>query len=186
MFWSVLFIAGMLTLSISQLARMIILLSGRWKGPILRSCEHYAPTESVFDPVPSFLFWLGTLILTMGTGLSLYANVDAPVYLVGAFFMIIGFWIGQREREGRSKISDWMPVPLWYKALKERTTREERRHIAYMWLNLPDGTRAHFNDNDAAFASWVDLMIMSTVQQTVYDPILERSSQVSRYQTGRS
>ncbi len=182
MFWGVLVIGGLIAFSAAQLARMMILLSGRWKGPILRTCEHYSPTESMFDPLPSIFFWSGTLVLSISTGLSILTSIRAPIYLIGAGLMIIGFWIGQREREGRSRIADWMPVPLWYKALKDRTTREERRHIAYMWLNLPPGTRAYFNDNDSAFASWVDLIVISTVQRTVYDPVMERSSQFQHYQ----
>ncbi|MBE2184123.1 MAG: hypothetical protein IAE89_11900 [Anaerolineae bacterium] len=181
MLLSALFITGMLILSISQLARMMILISGHWKGPILRTCEPYAPEEPIFDPIPSILFWAGSLILTISTGLTVFARIEAPIYIIGALLMIIGFWIGQREREGRLRIMEWLPLPAWYKTLKERTTREERRHIAYMWLNLPESTRAHFNDSDMAFAKWVDLMIMSTVQQTVYDPVLEMRSQTYRH-----
>jgi hypothetical protein len=43
-----------------------------------------------------------------------------------------------------------------------RTTRAERRRLAYMWLRLPAKLRLIYNSNDRAFMEWADMVILST------------------------
>ncbi len=63
----------------------------------------------------------------------------------------------------------FLSLPHWYVELRERTTREERRRIAYMWLCLPRSTRLHYNGSDRNFQIWADQVILATISQTVED-----------------
>jgi hypothetical protein len=53
--------------------------------------------------------------------------------------------------------------PRWLFELGERTSRLERRRIAYMWLRLPLRLRLIYNSNDRAFLEWADMVILSTL-----------------------
>ena len=55
-----------------------------------------------------------------------------------------------------------MAWPRWIHELREYTTRDERRRIAYNWLRLPLRTRLHYNSDDRAFMLWADLLVLST------------------------
>jgi hypothetical protein len=162
------------------LGRLIIILLGWWKAPVLKSLEPYAPVESLFDPLPLLLFWVGMLILNGGLFVSIWFDLRTPLFLIGALLIYLAYFVYQRS-EKMVRSLRILHYPRWYDELRTRTTREERRRIAYMWLRLPDGTRAAFNTNHAAFNQWVDLVILATVQQTVYDPQLEEQAQRRSY-----
>jgi hypothetical protein len=118
-------------------------------------------------------FWTGMVILSLGLIVTTQLGVDMPVYLVGVAGIIYGYWRSTRL-PSRSRAP--FPLPVWHADLVRRTTREERRHIAWRWLFLPDRTRRALSDNDAAFRLWADLMIVSTVQHTHEFDLTERES----------
>ena len=55
-----------------------------------------------------------------------------------------------------------MRYPRWYSELNDRTTREERRRLGYMWLRLPISLKMVYDTNDHAFFQWVDLVLVAT------------------------
>jgi hypothetical protein len=160
---------------IVQLLRYVLILSGRWKGPIFRLYQEYAPAESVFDPLPQLLCWSGALVMSVGLILTFVFRVEVPLYLIGIGMLISAFALYQYHPAWR--YGSMLRLPAWDQQLRTMTTREERRHLAYMWLQLPERTRHYLNDHDSAFWQWVELVILSTVQQTTYDPRLETAIQ---------
>lgn len=160
---SIVVLAVVALVSLGFLIRLTLILSGRLKGIILRRWELYQPNEIFFDPVSHMSFWGGMALLSIGLLVAAQFRLNTPIYLLGAAGIAFGYWRSSRQGEPDDEP---FPLPLWYAELVRRTTREERRHIAYRWLYLPDGTRRALSDNDAAFRLWADLMIVSTIQYT--------------------
>lgn len=151
-----------LILSLVMLLRLALMVTGKFKDPMLAQFERYGGNELKFSLFPDLLLW-GALALIFGH-LALKPVILLPhgMMVLGGlllYFRLIYPLMGQSIREDLEALS---PRPLWYRRLLEYTAREERRQLAYMWLRLPRRTRLIFNVNDRAFYQWADLIVVST------------------------
>ncbi|MFO7323331.1 MAG: hypothetical protein DIU68_016495 [Chloroflexota bacterium] len=156
-------VLGLLLLtSLIYLIRHALVLAGLLKGPILRLFEKYGDEEPFYYPLPGMLVALSVFVLALGILVAPYVRA---FYLPAgpALILLILAWIAWDRREvARRHPEIFMVYPRWINHLREYTTREERRRIAYMWLHLPWRTRLHYNSNDRAFLLWTDLLVLST------------------------
>lgn len=162
-----------------QIARLALLMSGRWKGPIIAGWTRYQPEEARFDPLPALVLWSGLLSTIVGMATVSTSTVEAPLYAIGLVLLMLAYVL--HNWHGRARLRDALALPRWLAALEQRSTREERRHLGWMWQRLPRATRQHLNDDDRAFAVWADLVMLTTIQQTVYDPQIEHRLQSALY-----
>jgi hypothetical protein len=141
----------------------LLIILGRIKTPVLQSFERYGEAEIIYHPLLQLLIWTGLLIggARIYAGIvydNLYALFDAPL-VMGLVFALWRRYADQlRPRFDRHLI-----LPQWYRELLQRTSRYERRRIAYMWLHLPQNTRAALDTDTTAFLHWADLVIMGNV-----------------------
>jgi hypothetical protein len=168
---------------IAQIARLVLLMSGRWKGPILSAWTRYQPEEAQFDPLPALTLWAGLLTTIIGMAAVNASSVEAPLYAIGLLLLALARVL--HSWHGRARMRAALGLPRWMRALEARSTREERRHLGWMWQRLPAATRQHFNEDDRAFAMWTDLVMLTTIQQTVYDPQIEHVMQTELYEPRR-
>lgn len=156
-------------LSGGYLMVIVLIAAGFYKDPVLRHFERYAEIDDTFHLLPLFLLGVGLFAIFGGV---LFAETVAPRYppvILGAIFLLLAYL----ARDQRGKLGAYpgifLAFPRWYADLLQRTTREERRRIAYMWLCLPRSMRLHLNGSDRHFMVWADLVILATVTQTVED-----------------
>lgn len=153
-------------LSAGMLARLVLILTGQLKGPVLRQYERYGDVEAHYFPLPWLLGWSGLALVfgsdVMNNTITLGVDVSALSY-VGVFLIvlaIISYYTEERIRDN----AKLMPVlPRWANTLAHNTTRHERRRLAYMWLRLPLRTRLLYNTSDHAFLKWAELVILATL-----------------------
>ncbi len=151
-------------ISLIFLIRTVLIITGLLKDPVLRTFEKYGDDENIFNPLNSLLLWTGLLIVSISPILanSLVTSmfsVALPGLLMigGAYFLITN------PQFVRQYPNIFFIYPRWYHELRSRTTRSERRRIAYKWLWLPNRLRLAYNGNDRAFSQWADLIIMATM-----------------------
>lgn len=161
---------GMLLLitSLVLLFRLLLIITGMHKGPVLEIYEKYGDEEPVFYPWPQLLLWISLGIIALG--MMSDGRIRAlNVATVMGFVMLSASW-GLFNFQGHVKTfmdHRALPiVPTWLGRLNENTTRYERRRIAYMWLRLPIRTRLIYNSSDQLFFQWADLVIMATVRES--------------------
>ena len=162
---------GALLTSLFFLGRLVLILGGVYKDPVLRVSERYAVEDDLYYVLPGLLLWSGVLLLSGGLTLMLMTGLRFPVYLVGVVLMLLAYAAEENPQIAKEYPTLLLSYPLWYAELRRRTTREERRRIAYMWLWLPARMRLYYNSHDRAFNLWADLIIMSTTLQTVDDHV---------------
>jgi hypothetical protein len=160
------------------LFRTTLILAGLLKGPILKSFEKYGDEENLYFPAVHFVWWLPVFLASFGLWLfdsKIPAALRSPyipycAVMIGAYLMYASYrpLMNFAERHG-----DWFAAyPRWYNELRERTTRAERRRIAYMWLYLPWRARLLYNSNNVAFLVWLDLVLLATVRpETDVEPV---------------
>ena len=153
-----------LLISIGFLLRIGLILIGLLKGPILHSFEKYGDTETVYYPLPSILLWGGILVLSATSMLAQQLRVLMPSWFIGAMMIAGGYVAYAHPEVARHYPQIFMSYPHWYYDLRERTSRYERRRLAYMWLWLPPRLRLIYNGSDAAFNQWADLVILATMR----------------------
>jgi hypothetical protein len=163
-------LTGVLLVSLIGLGRMGLILVGLLKDPVLRASERYADEDDLYYPLPALLFWFGIFLFAGGLLLAAVTRVRYPMYVVGLFFMVLAYGAYTHPNLAMKYPKLLLSYPRWYSDLRERTTREERRRIAYMWLWLPRRVRLFYNSHDPAFNLWADMIILSTVMKTVDDP----------------
>lgn len=156
-------------LSFAYFARNLLILIGWYKAPLLNRLERYGVGDDSYSAVPELLLSF-VLLLFCVTALFVqdFFKSALPVILVGVIYML-GWLMLRAKVYARRFPFLFMSLPLWYADLRERTTREERRRIAYRWLSLPPRTRIAYSANDHAFHLWADLVIIGTVTHTVED-----------------
>jgi hypothetical protein len=145
--------------------RTVLILGGMYKDPLLRLYEQYGPDEIKFQPVPWLLLTIGGMLVSSRYGLRGAIYVPSIIEFFG-WLMVIGSYVlfAMLPPKWRVVVPDEVPLlPGWHRELHERTTREERRRIAYMWIRLPLRLRLLYNASDRAFFQWADLVIMATV-----------------------
>jgi hypothetical protein len=169
-----------ITLCLVLLMRTILIMSGFLKGPILHSFEKYGDAETVYYPLPALLLWSGLLVFSIGPWIAPGLRSWTPVVLLGLPLLIAAYYAYVTPQFALKYPDIFFVYPRWYHDLRERTTRYERRRIAYMWLALPAGMRLAYNGNDRAFNQWADLVIMATMTYEE-DPDLWRDFSSSGY-----
>jgi hypothetical protein len=148
------FITLMMTL------RSFLIVMGTYKDPVLASFEHYGE-EKIVSPIFSLTVWV---ILFIYFSLFLYVQAG-PLFSLGLLLIIFIASMRERLDEWRYKYDTLFRVfPRWYFELVQRTDREERRRIAYLWLRLPLATRLLYNARSEYFHHWVDLVLMSIIR----------------------
>jgi hypothetical protein len=156
-------------LSAAYLVVVILVAAGLYKDPVLRQFEHYAEEDDSFHLLPSMLLGAGLFSLTGGVLFSATLAPRFPTIVLGMLFLLAAY-TARMQREKLNRYPQiFLTFPRWYAELRERTTREERRKIAYMWLCLPRSMRLHLNGSDHHFTTWADQVILATVTQTVED-----------------
>ncbi|MCC6801695.1 MAG: hypothetical protein IT319_02330 [Anaerolineae bacterium] len=148
---------------------VVLIAAGLYKDPVLRQFERYAEFDDSFHLLPLFLLGMGLFALFGGV---LFAAAVAPRYpsvVLGVIFLVLAYFAREQRARMNAYPEVFMAFPRWYADLRQRTTREERRRIAYMWLCLPRSMRLHLNGSDRHFMVWADLVILATVTQTVED-----------------
>lgn len=161
---------GALLVSVFFLGRLALILTGVLKDPVLRVSRRYSIGDDLYYPLPWLLLWFGVFLFSGGLLLTI-ARVPFPVYLLGILLILLSYAVYDRPKLATNFPTILLSHPRWYAELRTRTTREERRRIAYMWLWLPHGLRLYYNSHDPAFDQWADLIILSTTLQTVDDGV---------------
>ena len=163
-------VALILTLiSAGYLIVVVLIAAGLYKDPVLRRFERYAELDDTFHLLPLLLLGMGLFAIFGGVLFSATVAPRYPPLVLGIIFLVLAYV----ARDQRAKLNAYpelfLAFPRWYAELRQRTTREERRRIAYMWLCLPRSMRLHLSGSDRHFLVWADLVILATVTQTVED-----------------
>lgn len=156
-------------LSLIYLGYLVLVAAGLYKEPVLRQFERYAPGDDAYHLLPSILFAIGLVSLFGGFLFNAVVAPRYPLFAVSLVLFIAAYAAYTQPRFMAQYPQIFLVLPRWYAELRERTTREERRHIAYMWLCLPRSARLHLNGSDHHFQLWADYVILATVTQTVED-----------------
>jgi hypothetical protein len=157
------FVILIFLVSLFFLTRILFIIFGLYKTPVIQTFEWYGPEEKIYYPVPELVLWLGIFILTGSPWIAVFVGYNHPISWPGLLLLLTWWYIRQHpELPERYPILTWLPE--WYRNLRSRTNRYERRRIGYMWLRLPARTRMLFHSNDTAFAQWADLVVMAWVQ----------------------
>jgi hypothetical protein len=147
------------------LGRSALVLIGLYKDPILWTFEQYGPDERLPLPLVTVAAWLGGFLIAIGLWISLYIRVKFPLTEAGVVILLLAGTCYYYY----SFIWKWyyrvIPYPRWHHELLGRTTRYERRRIAYMWLHLPWRLRLMYNSSDKNFFVWADFVIMGTIRE---------------------
>ncbi len=146
--------------------RMVLIIAGVYKDPVLATFEAYGPDEKFYSPMPLLLVGVTGMIFG-GGGLFVEAfDVRLGYFLVVTLSLMTlsgSVYLYQHPDMMHERMRFAWHYPRWYARLRERTTRAERRHLAYMWHYLPGELRRCYNSSDYAFWLWADLVIMSTI-----------------------
>ena len=145
-------------------ARLMLIILGLIKGPVLQTFEKYGDEENRFFMMPRFLFWTGLLVILASFWFSSVIGVLFPAQFLGILLIIGGVLARRMAHYAVTHPSPYWIYPHWLNNLLDRTSRLERRRIAYMWLRLPWKTRLLYNSNDRAFLEWADFIILSTLR----------------------
>lgn len=152
-------------ISVFFLLRTILVMIGYYKVPVLSVLEIYGPVEKLYLPLLPLLAWSGALSFLSSFWVRQYTMAS---YLLGSLGLLLllaaGFGYNYYEIVSRYHFR-LLPYPRWYYNLLDRTSRYERRRIAYMWLTLPWRLRLTLNSSDHLFEIWADYVILGTVRE---------------------
>ncbi len=149
------------------LLRSTLVMLGLLKEPLLRTFEQYGPSERPYLVALPFLTWLSIFMFSGGLWVSRYSQFSFVLSFIGFILAFIAAMAYNYYEQTERLHNRLVPFPLWYHELRERTTRYERRRIAYMWLLLPFRTRLTYNSSDKLFFIWADFVIMGTIREEV-------------------
>jgi hypothetical protein len=144
-------------------ARTILVILGRLKSPLLHTFEPYTDTPPMYNSLRNIAIWLTILLFGIVSCLADFMRVPFMLVIPIVLAAIIAFAAEANAAAIYERVPCLMPLPGWYRELMARTTKLERRHLAYRWLALPSRARAHYNYNDKAFRLWADLVIASCI-----------------------
>ncbi len=159
----------LLMVTTAYLVYLMLIAVGFYKDPILHRSERYAEIDNSFHLLPSILLGLGLVAIFGGI---LFNSSVAPRYppaVLGVLLLLAAYFAYSNRAWMTAHGGIFLAYPRWYAELRQRTTREERRRIAYMWLCLPRRMRLHLDGSDRHFLIWADQVILATVTQTVED-----------------
>ncbi|MBZ0274838.1 MAG: hypothetical protein K8I60_01765 [Anaerolineae bacterium] len=151
--------------SLFFLTRTILMMVGLFKSPVLAMLRKYGDNEKFYLPLLPLLVWSGIFLITFSGWAS--ASLGITVSLSGlGIICLLGAYFG---RQNLQKVANfhfkYFKYPRWYHNLLERTSRYERRRIAYMWLRLPWRLQLLYNSDDQQFMLWADFVIMGTIME---------------------
>jgi hypothetical protein len=151
----------LLAICIFFVLRTVVILAGWWKEPILRQFRAYGG-ERRFYPLAQLCVWMCASLLSLA--ITLYPRRTPSIILLGGLALLFVVMWTRNYPETSRALLDRLPIyPLWYRRLREYTSRFERRRIGYLWLRLPGHLRALLNRHDAVFMQWADFVIMGAV-----------------------
>lgn len=156
--------------STALLVRALMILMGIYKTPILQTFEEYGPEEKPYLPGLPVMLWAGIAIFSTSLWVGGLAGLTFSLNCLGIGLLIltgVAFNYWEETAKFHLKI---LPFPRWYHELESRTTRYERRRIAYMWLHLPLRVRLTYNSSDKLFQIWADFVIMGTIREEEIKP----------------
>jgi hypothetical protein len=151
------------------LIRSVLIVTGLHKDPILRSFEKYGGQENFYYPLVQLIVAL--LIFSFSVGIVLFRDwvigsmSSFGIYVLAALLIYGAINAHRWLMHYAQQHPRWFLLyPHWYTDLRERTTRVERRRLAYMWLRLPWRARTMYNSSEPAFTIWVDLVLLATLR----------------------
>lgn len=163
-------LALLVMLGVTVYLGVIVLIgAGLYKDPVLRYFERYAERDDTFFLLPPLLLGMGLFAFCAGFLFSVSVAPRYPSVILGLIFLALALIARENAHVMKAHPHIFLAYPRWYAELRQRTTREERRHIAYMWLALPRAMRLHLSGSDYHFMIWADHVILATVTQTVED-----------------
>lgn len=152
-FYSVLILLGI------WIIRDVLVVAGIYKDPVLRQFEIYG-TETVYSPLMTLIFSCSFLFMA----LLIFLAGNTPMILGAILVSVLLYLLYQRRIELIEKFPHiFLYYPTWRYRLLWRTSREERRRIAYLWLFLPLRTRMLYNTHDTFFNQWTDMVLLTMV-----------------------
>jgi len=137
--------------------RACLVTLGFYKEPILTAFQQYGD-EVGFSPLFESFAWGSAL----GYILFIVLAPSSFLILVGIFsfvFFVMLYWRIKDSILSHPQI--FLRFPNWYREIVDRTSREERRKLSYMWLALPLRTRLLYNAQHDEFRKWVELVVLS-------------------------
>ena len=137
--------------------RACLVTLGFYKEPILTAFQQYGD-EVGFSPLFESFAWGSAL----GYILFIVLAPSSFLILVGIFsfvFFVMLYWRIKDSILSYPQI--FLRFPNWYREIVDRTSREERRKLSYMWLALPLRTRLLYNAQHDEFRKWVELVVLS-------------------------
>lgn len=154
--------------SLILMIRLVMIIIGLHKSPVLEAFEKYGDEEPFFFPYSQLVLWFGLALVAVG--MIVESNDGARglnvLSVTGGLVMLLAYWIFTSKERIQYALRNLPILPLWLGRLCENTTRYERRRIAYMWLHLPLRTRLLYNASDRFFFQWADLVIMATIRES--------------------
>lgn len=152
------------------LIRTILIAAGMLKGPLMASFRAYGPVERPYLVGLPLLAWSGAALFMGSLWASRYPSLSFGLGSIGmllSFVAVLGYNSYDSAVRWHTRLFQY---PVWYHDLSERTSRYERRRIAFMWLHLPAKLRLTYSSSDRAFFTWADFVIMGTIREEEYDP----------------
>jgi hypothetical protein len=149
--------------SLFFITRTLLILTGRLKGPIIHLFERYGGNDPHFYPWPMLFIWCGIAWISGHLMMTALIGSGLPGVYFSISFWILSFLMWHYEQRIRQLPYFHWTYPTWLRELWERTERQERRRIAYMWLRLSWKARLAYNSSDQAFDHWADMIILGTL-----------------------
>jgi hypothetical protein len=160
------------TVVLVGLVRSVLIVVGLYKTPIIHSFESYGQDEVPPMPVMTLAVWMGALTALMGMVGVWSLRLNSTFMFAGILVLIASAAAFYWRNAFAQTYHRYAWFPRWYYDLRERTTRYERRRIAYMWLMLPRRSRLIYNSSDLQFRVWADFIILGTTREEekeIYD-----------------
>lgn len=130
---------------------------GFYKEPILTAFQHYGDEVS-FSPLFETIAW-GCVLAYL---VFIVLVPSSFLILIGVFSFAMFVMLYWRIKDSiLNHPAIFLRFPNWYREIVDRTSREERRKLSYMWLALPLRTRLLYNAQHEEFRKWVELVVLS-------------------------
>jgi hypothetical protein len=155
------------------IVRTVLVLTGWFKSVALRTFEQYG-NERPFRPISDLVFRIVFLILLLQF-LGMPPSVKFVAFFLGGVMLLggldtfqdalVGLLRRVAPKYGELYVALIAYYPVWYRDLASRTSRYERRRIAYMWLRLSPHQRFLLDRDTPTFLHWTDFVIMGSVME---------------------
>jgi hypothetical protein len=149
--------------AISGLIRILLVMSGIYKEPVLGGFQKYGDDEQILQPLPSLLFCMGAAMIATHYWLDRLTRLETPFLSSGIVLIAVAWIVYRLIQRARPAPQLILGSPRWLVDLYERSSRLERRRIAYMWMRLSWRARLAYDSSDKAFLEWADMIIVSTL-----------------------